>query len=89
MADPRTPPPSQVAELAARATELTRCAAGLPAAARVRALAELAGALHDAVAGPLVLAVAEAAEEGLGIAEIRAAAGSGYGSVRAALGLVR
>jgi hypothetical protein len=78
-----------VAELAASATELTRQAAELPATARVRALAELGGALHEAVAGPLVLAVAEAAEEGLGIDEIRAAAGPGYPFVRSALGLVR
>jgi hypothetical protein len=92
-ASPSHPPSAgeRSAQLAAAARQLTEHLDHLPAAERVRALAELGRALHDAVAAPLIRAVAEVAEEhpeGRAIDGVRAAAGSGYPFLRAALGLV-
>jgi hypothetical protein len=75
-------------QLAGWARELTQRLSVLPAQDRVRALAELGAALHEAVAGPLILAVGEAVEEGLDTERVRLVAGRGYPFLRSALGLV-
>jgi hypothetical protein len=84
-------PPSRAAVVGSArllAADLAAEFAALPAAERLAALGELAAALHEPLAGPLISAAGEAAEEGLSGARLRVAAGPGYPFLRAALGLV-